>query len=205
MFVSQHVPLLMQKATLRLEKNREQEYVRLADLSLVLEPFPFELAAELDESIASHLFTPERTIRAELESIKLDPRVEKQMVTVQEDPSLPVLATLRQVEVVELSVAKKVDEKAGRIWLKATIVVTIDLSERAVREFLFHHFGMWRMFSFQAEQGELELSPAQRFVHESQRMMKPDGLTSIEMTTTDPETGRRTGTRITKDKVENIN
>ena len=160
MFLTHAIPFLFSKATLRLDRNEDGETVRVADLSLVLEPFPYALAGELDLALADHLFTDDEAIRPELEDVTLNPRASLQRITVQSAPDAPVLAELRTARVLEFAVVKRRDEKRGRVWLKATLVVRIDLHERVVREFLFHHFGETRCFTFTAEQPPLEFAEA---------------------------------------------
>lgn len=161
MFLTTHLPLLLQRAALRVDRDDDGQRVRVADLSLVLEPLPYELAAELDVALSEHLFMPDRQIRPELEDVTLDPRAGLQRITVQSAKDAPVLATITAARVLDLAVKKVRDPKAQREWLKATVSVRIDLGERSVREFLFHHFGEYRLFTFVAEQPSLPV-PGER-------------------------------------------
>jgi hypothetical protein len=201
MFLTDRISMLLAKATLKLEKNDKGELYRVADLSLVLEPFPYELAAELDDAILSHLFNTEKQIRPELQDITLNPRAGHQAIIVSSAPDAPALVRIRNAKILDLTVVKQT--KTERQWLKATLAVRIDLSERAIREFLFHHFGEYRLFSFIAEQGDVLAEVRRDFVRDMRKTMGPDdGVTSIELST--EKDGRRVGTKITKDAVEPI-
>jgi len=162
MFVTNALPFVIARATLKIEPNEDGIDRRVADLSLVFEPFPYAIAAEMDFALSEHLFTSSQQIRPELETVTLDPRAGLQRITVQSVPDAPVLATLNSARILELKVTKKDDPKNNRQWLKAALLVQIDLGERAVREFLFHHFGEVRCFTFLPEQLPMDTEPTER-------------------------------------------
>jgi hypothetical protein len=148
MFETACIPMLIKKATLRREMDDEELY-RVADVTLLLEPFSRELAAELGEHIVAHLFTDD-AMRPEVEKVSLSLNVPDQRVIVAGAPDAPALAELKSVAIGGLAVARKAKE--DREWYRATIEARIDLRERTIREFLFHHFGELRVFTFMPEQ-----------------------------------------------------
>ncbi len=206
MFSSQHVGLVIHKAQLRTGTNKAGEVTKEAEITLVCEPFRWDLANELGDAVISHLFTDDKepAVRSELESIQLDPKVPPQRIETFADSRGEVnIGTLKHVEFGPLKVAKVVSEKSGLVWLKASIAATIDLGWKDHRDWLIANFGELRYFSFEYEQEELLESPAREFVNRSQRHMRKDGgITSMEITSV--QDGRTVGTRITADKVEPI-
>jgi hypothetical protein len=198
MFISPAVPFLLSKATLRIDKNDEGDRVRVADLALQLEPLPYELAAELEDALTSHLFTADRQIRPELEDVTLNPRAPLQRITVSSAKDAPSIATITAARILDLAITKRRDEKSGRAWLRAILNVRIDLAERSIREFLFHHFGEVRCFTFMAEQHTLPMGDTREAVRDLQRLAGRDSG-SVEIAGPDGE-----GVRITKDDVQPI-
>jgi len=200
MFTSSNVRLAVAKASLRTGRNDQNELTREAEISLVLDPLPFELAREIDTEVSDHLFTAENAIRAELESITLNPKVPPQAIRVCGDPLGEVeLCLLRNVEFGNLKVVKQKNEKTGDEWWKATILINVDLSIRAHREWLVAHFGEYLFFSFELEQQELPGVKGVRAAMSHLQDLCRDDKTSIEMTGPDGA-----GTRITRDNVTPI-
>lgn len=154
MFVTEKIPLVIQKAALQFDQDEDGNDRRVAELSLVIEPLPYELAAELDADLTGHLFTSDRLIRPELNKVTLNPRVGYQRVTVNLAEDMAAIATIQNAKIGDFTVTKRID-KHGREWLKAVLLVTIDLGEKKVREFLFFHFGTIRLFTFMPEQGDI--------------------------------------------------
>ncbi|HWB15955.1 MAG TPA: hypothetical protein VG538_06060 [Vicinamibacterales bacterium] len=151
MFETACIPMLINKATLRREMDDEESY-RVADVTLLLEPFSRELAAELGEHIAAHLFEDDE-MRPEVEKVNLSLNAPDQRVIVASAPDAPALAELKSVTIGALAVTRKAKE--DHEWYRATIEARIDLREREIREFLFHHFGELRVFTFYPEQTPL--------------------------------------------------
>lgn len=183
MFVRQNIPLLMQAAKLELGKDEKGDRTRLVELSLVFDRLEFDLAAELGEEMFVHLFDDDERIRPNLKTVKLTPWVSLQRIVVASAPDAPVLATIRHAKVTEFTVTKKTDK--DDTWLTATLKVVFDLGDRETREFLFHHFGEYRLFTFGAEQGDLYeadgLMPMARSVADMVKPLGKDG--SMTMTT----------------------
>jgi hypothetical protein len=148
MFETACIPMLINKATLRREIDDEESY-RVADVTLLLEPFSRELAAELGEHIAAHLFEDDK-MRPEVEKVSLSLGAPDQRVIVASAPDAPALAELKSVTIGALAVTRKAKE--DREWYREA---RIDLRERTIREFLFHHFGEQRVFTFYPEQTAL--------------------------------------------------
>jgi hypothetical protein len=151
MFETACIPMLINKATLRREMDDEESY-RVADVTLLLEPFNRELAEELGSHIAAHLFIDDE-LRPEVEKVSLSLNAPDQRVIVASAPDAPALAELMGVAIGALAVTRKAKE--DREWYRATIEARIDLREREIREFLFHHFGEIRVFTFYPEQSPL--------------------------------------------------
>src|SRR3954468_1057115 len=103
MFLTENVPALFKKGTLKLVPSDEGGLRRVAEAMLVIEPFPSNLAHELGEDIAGHLFDDEDAIRAELESIDLRVRCGLQSVTVQHHEDLEPCALLSPVSIRDVS------------------------------------------------------------------------------------------------------
>lgn len=148
MFETACIPMIIQRATLKRETDNDETY-RVADLSLLIEPFGHGLAGELGEHIQTHLFADD-AMRPEVEKATLGLRVPDQRVIVASAPDAPALAELKSVSIGSLVVSRR--ETEDRAWYRAVIEARIDLRERAVREFLFHHFGELRVFTFMDEQ-----------------------------------------------------
>lgn len=68
MFVTENVRVLFKRANLKLVQEAGELH-RVAEATFVLEPLPPELAHELGEDIAGHLFDENEQIRAELDVI----------------------------------------------------------------------------------------------------------------------------------------
>lgn len=204
MFSTPHVGLTIHKAQLRTGSNKAGETTKEAEITLVCEPFPYHLARELGDSILGHLFTKddEPTVRTELESIQLDPKVPPQRVEVFGDTRGEVnIGTLKHVEFGPLKVAKVVSEKSGLVWLKASIAATIDLGWKEHRDWLIANFGEIRFFSFEYEQEELlrdDNDSVHQAVRNLQRTLTKDGATA---TLTGPD---GSGVHLEGDKVTRI-
>lgn len=200
MFTSRNVRMEVARASLKTGRNDNNELTREAEISLVLDPLPFQLAREIDLEVSDHLFTDDDEIRAELENITLNPKVPDQALMVCGDHLGEVeLCLLRNVKFGMLKVAKQKNEKTGDEWWKATVLVNVDLSVRAHREWLVGHFGEYLYFSFAIEQQEL---PGVGSVREATRNLQglcKDGAESIVIAGPDGA-----GTRITRDNVTQI-
>ena len=148
MFETACIPMIIQRAALKREIDGNESH-SVADLSLLIEPFGHGLAGELGAHIQAHLFTDD-AMRPEVEKATLGLRVPDQRVIVASAPDAPTLAELKSVSIGSLIVSRR--ETEDRAWYRAVIEARIDLRERAVREFLFHHFGELRVFTFMDEQ-----------------------------------------------------
>lgn len=151
MFQTVCIPAVISKATLKREMDDEESY-RVADVSIVIEPFSQELADELGEHVGRHLFDA-LGMRPEVEDITIGLRVPSQRVIVASAPDAPTLAELKDVRIGDLTIVRKA--KGDRDWFRATVAARIDLRERVIREFLFHHFGELRRFTFVSEQMDM--------------------------------------------------
>lgn len=161
MFQTACIPMLIAKASLKREMDDEEAY-RVADLGIVIEPFTAELASELGSHIERHLFIGDDLngiqMRPEVEDITVGLRVGLQRIIIESAPDAPSLATLKEVRVSDLAIVRK--RKGDREWYRATLSARIDLRERQIREFLFHHFGEFRCFTFMDEQIGLSFDKA---------------------------------------------
>src|SRR3990172_9448254 len=106
MFLSEHIPALFKKGMLKLVQADDGGTKRVAEATLLIEPFPVSLARELGEDIAGHLFTEDGAIRDELESVDLRIRCGLQRVTVQAHEELPSVAVLDPVSIKDVTVKR---------------------------------------------------------------------------------------------------
>lgn len=162
MFVSSKIPALFKKGTLKLMPSDDGGSRRVAEATLLIEPFPATLAHELGEDIAGHLFDSDDVIRPELEAIDLRVRVGLQKITVRHHEDLDPCAVLSPVSIKDVSVAR-VDHE-HRSWLSLSFVLVFSLEEKAARNFVLDEFGKTLLWSFDSLQQTL-LSEAR--LHES--------------------------------------
>lgn len=174
MFVSENVPALFKKGTLKLQET-DDGYRRVAEAMLMIEPFPLALARELGDDIADHLWTSDDMIRPELESIELRPRVGLQRITVRHDEVLEPIAILEPVSVKDMKAVVVEDKKTQRRWLSFSFVLVFSLETKEARNFVLDEFGKTLVWGFHALQGDL-LREAQ--IHESIANMVPEGTTA---------------------------
>lgn len=154
MFSTRDVWMVVKAAKLSVvEDDRNVEH-RMAECQLVIDPLPSELAEQLGENVAGHLFNRDGMARHELATITLDPRVPKQRVSVRQVTDGPH-TEIRDVEVLSLTGARQEDEKTGKEWIKATVRVRFDLAPKVHREWLSMHFGYGLYFSFDVEQMDM--------------------------------------------------
>lgn len=156
MFTSENVVALFKKGTLKLTQNEDGEYRRMAEATLLIEPFTEAMARELGDEIAGHLFSEDGRIREELESIDLRVRAGLQHVTVRLDEALEPTAILSPASIKDVSCSLCEDKKMGRQWLAFTFVVVFSLEERAARNFVLDEFGKSLLWSFERSQPDLE-------------------------------------------------
>lgn len=197
MFVTEKIPALFKGGKLKLEKSDEGGTRRVAEATLVIEPFPADLAHEIGEDIAGHLFDEANVVRDELESIDLRVRCGLQSITVQAHEYLPTLAILSPVSLRDVT-AKRIESKdTGRSWLSQSFVLVFSLEEKAARNFVLDEFGKTLLWTFVGMQREL-LSEAS--LHESiAKIADPNGKGDItvsvgvnggDMTEIDPKAHR---------------
>lgn len=207
MFLSGNIPALFKKGTLKLQ-DVDGGVRRVAEATLVIEPFPARLAHELGEDIAGHLVTKDGSLRDELESIDLRVRAGLQSVTVRIDESMDPVAILTPVSIKDVNVSR-VDEKKGqRSWLTCSFVLVFSLEDRAARNFVLDRFGQTLLWSFVGLQADL-LKSAE--MHETfARLADPgeDGQTTVsfgvsggEMHTIDPKKHKAEAKRL-RDKAK---
>ncbi len=154
MFLSQNIPALFKKGMLKLTQT-EDSYRRVAEATLVIEPFPAVLAHELGEEIAGHLFDDAGQIREELEGIDLRIRSGLQSVTVRQHEDLEPCALISPVSIKDVSVTRVEDKKNSRQWLSLAFVLVFSLEEKAARNFVLDEFGKTLLWTFDAMQREL--------------------------------------------------
>lgn len=153
MFVTSDVWMVFKAAKLTVAEVDKVER-RMAECQFVLEPFPYELAQELGDSVASHLFTPEGALRTELASVTLDPRVPMQRMFARGTEGVPA-TQIDDVEVLAMTCSRQVDDKTRREWIKATVRVRFDFSPARHREWIAMYFGYGFHATFEAGQGDL--------------------------------------------------
>ena len=154
MFLSEKIPALFKKGTLKLVPSDDGGLRRVAEAMLLIEPFPASLAHELGEDIAGHLFDGSDEIRGELEAIDLRVRAGLQNVTVRQHEDLPVVAILSPVSIKDVAV-KVIEPKDSRTFLSLSFVLVFSLEEKAARNFVLDEFGKTLLWTFQAMHGDL--------------------------------------------------
>lgn len=154
MFLSEHIPALFKKGTLKLMKDGA-ELKRVAEAQFLIEPFPAHLARELGEDIAGHLFEPDGVLRDELESIDLRVRAGLQRVTFHHHEDIKATAVIEPVSIKDCSATRIEDDKSGKAWLSFSFVLVFDLSARVTRNFVIDEFGNILKLSFERLQMDL--------------------------------------------------
>jgi hypothetical protein len=155
MFISDNIPALFKKGTLKLQDNNDGGLRRVAEATLVIEPFPSRLAHELGEEIAGHLFDTDGLLRDELESIDLRIRGGLQKVTVRLDEALEPEATIHPASIKDVNVSRVDEKKSQRSWLSCSFVLVFSLEDRSSRNFVLDQFGKTLLWSFQGMQADL--------------------------------------------------
>ena len=160
MFVTENVLVLFKRAALKLTEV-DGETLRLAEATFLIEPFPKELAHELGEDVAMHLFESDGRIAEAVESVGLRLRLGLQTVTVRSHPDAAPTACLHHCAV-KACRAERIDElkqgkETGRSWLAFQFVLVFDLRERVHRNFVIDQFGNQLHVSFTSEQQALPL------------------------------------------------
>jgi hypothetical protein len=155
MFISDNIPALFKKGTLKLQDNGDGGLRRVAEATLVIEPFPAQLAHELGEEIAGHLFTDDGLIRDELESIDLRVRCGLQKATVRLDEALDPEAIIHPASIKDVNVSRVDAKKSQRSWLSCSFVLVFSLEEREARNFVLDQFGKTLLWSFRGMQADL--------------------------------------------------
>jgi hypothetical protein len=178
MFVTENVPALFKKGTLKLVPSDEGGVRRVAEATCLIEPFPVGYARELGEEIANHLFTDDGAIRDELEAVDLRVRVGLQSVTVRPHEDLAPVAILSPVSIKDVS-AKRIEHKeSGRAWLQFSFVLVFSLEDKEARNFVLDQFGKGLLWSFLGMQREL-LNKAQ--LHDSLAALGSVGDGTVSM------------------------
>jgi hypothetical protein len=206
MFVTLNIPALFKKGTLKLIPSDDgQSLRRVAEATLVVEPFPASLAHELGEDIAGHLFDDANAIRVELEKINLRVRCGLQNVTVAHHEELAPVAKLSPVSIKDVSVARIEDKKMGRAWLSLSFVLVFSLEDKTARDFVLDEFGRTLFWTFAGMQDGL-LEKAE--IHDAlARLGDPSGdgstkasfgIAGGEMHEIDPEAHKAEAERLRK-------
>lgn len=159
MFLTTDIPALFKSGKLKLE-TVDDEIRRVAEATLVIEPFPVDLARQLGEEIASHLFDDQNAIRQELDAIDVRIRAGLQKVTVRLDEALDPIARLSEVSIKDVSAEVHEDLKRGRRWISCSFVLVFSLETREARNFVLDEFGKTLLWSFNAMQLELLEKPS---------------------------------------------
>lgn len=199
MFLTANVTALFKKGTLKLMAAEDGGTKRVAEATCLIEPFPYQLARELGEDIAGHLFTEDNALRDELESVDLRVRAGLQRVTVRQHDELEPVASLSPVSIKDVSAKRIEDKSTGRCWLSFSFVLVFSLEDKAARNFVLDQFGTALLWSFERLQGNL-LRKAE--LHEAIARIVPDNTTvSVgfgggEMTEIDPKAHRTEAKRL---------
>lgn len=200
MFVTENVPAIFKKGTLKLVPSSEGGLRRVAEATCLIEPFPHTLARELGDEIADHLFTDENEIRDELEAVDLRVRAGLQTVTVKPHEDLQPVALLTPVTVQDVRAKRMENKDTGRSWLQFSFVLVFSLEDKEARNFVLDEFGKSLLWSFASLQREL-LNKAS--LHESLAAIVPSddtrvsiGVSGGEMHEIDPKAHRQEARRL---------
>lgn len=134
--------------------NRDDVERRMAECQFVIEPFSFELAAQLGDAVLSHVFTEAGALRSELSSATLDPRVPLQRLHARGAEGVPA-TVIEDVDILKLTCSRQVDDRSGKEWIKATVYARFDFAANVHREWIATYFGYGFYATFEAVQDEL--------------------------------------------------
>lgn len=159
MFTTQNLPLLMKSVALKQNEDGE----RFAHCKLLLEPFFHELAREMADEVADHLFMEQPSAKPPHDEMEWVPRREvsemafnllypRQRIVAREHPDLPMRVELHDVGIEHIRVTRP-DEAKARLRLEFVIVVPL-VEDRAI-EFVVRTFGRHMYFTFDVQQPTL--------------------------------------------------
>ena len=172
MFITENVKALFKKGTLKMVPT-EDGYQRVAEATVVIEPFEPDLARELGEDVAGHLFNDDGGILPELGGIDLRVRLGAQRVTARPDPEMEACAILSPVTLKDVSVQRIEDKKTGESWLACSFVLVFALDSRVARTFVLDEFGKPLYFTFESIQQDLIAAAEVRHAAQSLREQGP--------------------------------
>jgi hypothetical protein len=201
MFVSDNVPALFKKGVLKMTPRDDGTYRRVAEATLVIEPFPVALAHEMGEEFAEHLVDSTGAIREELEAIDLRVRAGLQSVTVRPHEELEPIALIAPVSIKDVSVTRVEDKKSGRQWLSLSFVLVFSLEDKAVRNFVLDEFGKTLLWSFVSMQRELLQDAA---IHDAAARLGELGPCTITATGMEPITFDETTAKANREKAATL-
>ena len=172
MFVTPDVTCLLKSATLKLDEDGG----RLAHVTCTLEPFTPELAHELGEDVAEHLFMPNPN-RADPTDLPEVPRPEvseigfllpigAQRITAKDHAELTPVAVLKDVQIQRIRVTRP-DPERPRLALAFVLVIHLDAREAI--DFVVRQFGRYAALTFESMQRDLPLetdATLQERIHE---------------------------------------
>lgn len=200
MFVTENVPTIFKKGTLKLVPSSEGGLRRVAEATCQIEPFPYTLARELGDEIADHLFTDDNEIRDELEAVGLRVRAGLQTVTVKPHEDLQPVALLTPVTIQDVRAKRMENKDTGRSWLQFSFVLVFSLEDKEARNFVLDEFGKPLLWSFSGLQRELL---AQARLHDSIAAIVPSddtqvsiGVSGGEMHQIDPKAHREAARKL---------
>lgn len=148
MFLSERIPVLFKKGALKLVEDAG-EIRRVAEATMVIEPFRKEWAHELGEDIAVHLFEPDGRIAEAVEAVDLRVNAGLQRVFVRLHQDLDPHVELGEVSIKDVAAQRVEDKKTGKVWLAFQFVLVFSLAERRHRNFAIDHFGTPLYLSFE--------------------------------------------------------
>lgn len=151
MFLSENVRVKFKRGNLKLIEQ-EGSVERRAECVMVIEPFSQQLAAELGEETAAHLFDETKKIREELGKIELRLRSGLQRVTVRHHEELAPIIVIDSAFVKDCEATRVDVEKTGATFIRFNFTLCFDLADKGARNFLIEEFGSSLQLSFQAMQ-----------------------------------------------------
>lgn len=158
MFLTKNVQCLFKKAALKLETNDEGRECRMCEATLVIGMLSIQLARELGDEIAGHLFDENGGMRHEVDNIMLHVDVGLQRVTFRSHWELEPVAILEPVSIKSLRATREEDLKKGTTWFELAVVVAFELTDKAARSLTIDHFGNPVFLTYESMQHALPLA-----------------------------------------------
>jgi hypothetical protein len=123
-------------------REEEDERLTIAEVNLIIDPWPVALLRELGDEAATHVFLADGRVKPELKTVKIAP-TRGRLQRLHFASALDVVAEhgIEPAIVQWFKFDRRDEEKTGRIWVKGTIRVDLEYRDKAVRDLLAKRFG----------------------------------------------------------------